>query len=437
MTKLSRRATGAPKKRLLTQGKQPIQAPLLWQRICRVTQSAPAGSRLSWARNRQRRRALSAPFPCRRKFRQNRYTLQSVVPVFGLLMLYELLRSSVSQWATTQAAIGELPDHVANLAIASCPDITHIAIPGGKSVSWRGPDGRIECDRGNAFVPAGISHWELSTRKNPREKAEADFKERLKSIPIEQRLGQTFVFATPHAWPSADEWRNGKQQMKQWKDVKTISIDQLVGWLSLAPWVAASFNWGGAAEGLRSLDQIWREYAIGGKLDGDFVIADRTNCADSIMQWLQGDSDPKVLRIYGKSYKEICRFLAASVARMSSPRREMYFQRTVGLEHEKAARWLPGMNSECVVVVSEGDAVPHCTGIANRGGCRMIICCVRDAPQFFPAGPSFDLVRLIPPAPGSLVTQVMRHDYPPAEAARLCEVCAFDYVKIRNEMFCC
>ena len=59
-----------------------------------------------------------------------------------------------------------------------CKDITRIGFPSGDSISRPGFDGIVISGEGNAWVPEGMSVWELGTSPDTWSKAEKDFEKR-------------------------------------------------------------------------------------------------------------------------------------------------------------------------------------------------------------------------------------------------------------------
>ena len=55
-----------------------------------------------------------------------------------------------------------------------------VEFPAGEGVQREGWDGLVDAAAGNAFVPAGVSVWELGTNKEIITKANQDFEKRTK-----------------------------------------------------------------------------------------------------------------------------------------------------------------------------------------------------------------------------------------------------------------
>lgn len=349
----------------------------------------------------------------------------------------------IENWADTGNAAGEFPRLLACLILGSCSDITNIAMPGGMGVFCGGKDGHTECVNGNAFVPGGISHWELSTEAESAAKATRDFDKRVRRVKAGYRSQQTFVFATPRKWPGAQAWCIDKRKQSKWKDVKVITSDQIEKWFELAPWVARNFIFGkncgaGVPEGLW---QIWLGYetvGIDSKLDPDFVIGGRTGAVDYLARWLNSPDTIRELRLYGSTHREAKDFVAACVAKMPDEKlREQHFQRVIVVEDKNTAQLLSPLHSKCIILTVEGDAPPTVYQVARRSGCRVIVCCKGNAGGIISANQGYYELELGRSDEKEIIQQVGGQVGTISDAARICDECNFDYVKIRQEIFKC
>ena len=77
----------------------------------------------------------------------------------------------------TGGRAGQLPSR---LAWETTPDAVRLGFPAGSGTSAGDWDGSIRAITGNAFVPAGLSVWELSVQKSGIEaKADDDYGKRM------------------------------------------------------------------------------------------------------------------------------------------------------------------------------------------------------------------------------------------------------------------
>ncbi|MFS8102712.1 tetratricopeptide repeat protein [Lentzea alba] len=106
-----------------------------------------------------------------------------------------------------------------------------------EGLRFNGWDGATSATPGSAHVPQGEARWELSTKNDPRQKANAVYKARSADpqgvIPAET----TLVIVTMHRWPGMEDWRTQKQKDGVWHKVVTIDAQALERWLEDTPQV--------------------------------------------------------------------------------------------------------------------------------------------------------------------------------------------------------
>jgi hypothetical protein len=356
-----------------------------------------------------------------------------------------LVRSEeIEIWARSYEAGGNFPRWLACLILGSCPAISHLSMPGGKGVYCGGLDGRVECENGNAFVPGGISCWELSAESKPNKKADEAYKTRIKTIPKAIRTKQIFVFATPHKWSNADDWRQDKHKQHDWKQVEVISSDRMEKWFEIVPWVARSFlnnELNRNEDGLESLNDTWIEYETVGvytRLPSEYIIAGREDVAEELDNWLESTSGRSTLWLCGESAIEKRHFLAACVNRWPARSREMLFQRIVVVKDKSSALALRGLHRDSTVIAADYSAMTHVYKKVNESGCRLIVCCDGMVNPLHSENAEYDVIELKSPNRKIVVDLVVKYGgYQEHDAIILCQRCGFDYVKIRKERFRC
>ncbi len=78
----------------------------------------------------------------------------------------------------------------------------------------------MQCDSADAHVPLGTSGWELGTSKDPRDKAQDDFRNRTTNPLGLDRATTTFVAVTSRTWRDRDGWRDARREERKWADVR-------------------------------------------------------------------------------------------------------------------------------------------------------------------------------------------------------------------------
>ena len=87
-------------------------------------------------------------------------------------------RDDLLRWAATVPARTEFPRLIRRLVLETAPDAVQLGFPAGSGVSAGGWDGSVRTIMGNAFVPVGLSVWELSVMEGVTGKADEDYGKR-------------------------------------------------------------------------------------------------------------------------------------------------------------------------------------------------------------------------------------------------------------------
>lgn len=104
-----------------------------------------------------------------------------------------------------------------------------------------GWDGLLEVERGNPWVPSGVSGWEFSCGKEITSKANDDYEKRTADSLSLNKDTATFVFVTSRRWTGKKQWERNRREEGKWRDVRAYDADDLVMWLERAPEVAQWF----------------------------------------------------------------------------------------------------------------------------------------------------------------------------------------------------
>jgi len=115
--------------------------------------------------------------------------------------------SHIAEWANTDAkrAQTHLPFLIRRLCFD--PETTRqLSFPAGDSTYVPGWDGVLDSMRGNAWVPAGASRWEIGCNQEVTTKANQDYGKRTKQTSAAERSAYTFVFVTPRRWTKKSDW---------------------------------------------------------------------------------------------------------------------------------------------------------------------------------------------------------------------------------------
>lgn len=183
-------------------------------------------------------------------------------------------------------------------------DLVAVDFPGYDHAERPGPDGQIEAKASTPWIPEGKSIWEFGTSKKPKEKANGDYKARVKSA----AQTTSFIFVTPRVWKDKDQWAAEKTELGYWRAVRAFDAGDLEQWIEQsAPaqiWLAQDLAPPVPVAGYRVLDQCWHIWADTCEprlLPCLFKPAMETH-ADAIDRWLQNPS--KALEITADSVEE-------------------------------------------------------------------------------------------------------------------------------------
>lgn len=221
-------------------------------------------------------------------------------------------------WADRIDSRSELPRLVRRLIHATCPSVERIEFPAGEGSERPGFDGRVLARGGSAFVPAGLSVWELGAGKRPLGKADDDYTKRLNSPAGVNPNESTFIFVTPRRWHDKSDWEQAKNDMGPWKEVRVYDADTLEEWLEQAPaverWFAAEL--GKRPAGSMTADEHWRNLRslTVPPLDPRVFLVSRDEEAKRLDDWLRGP--PSELIVVAASATETVDFVAARIASM-------------------------------------------------------------------------------------------------------------------------
>lgn len=286
---------------------------------------------------------------------------------------------SIQDWADSLDARSTLPHVVRRLVVATVNDLSEIDFPAYESIQRPGFDGIVECTRGNAWVPAGRSVWELSTEKDDRGqfkvgKANEDFDKRTRMTPRDEQERSFYVCLTPRAFNRKRDWAQEKRDDKNsfWRGVRAYDAVDLEQWTEAAP--AGVMAWFGRQIGTRphGVDDVAQQWIAISKaatceLLPSVFLAGREKSVERVQQWLAGE--PSRLAIECRSPVEVIDFFCAVVAAMDEDARIGTESRAIVIHNLEAWAVLRDSNVPAILVVDPslplsnqeiGQAVENC-----------------------------------------------------------------------------
>lgn len=223
-------------------------------------------------------------------------------------------RNKLQSWADTRPAQAEFPRLVRRLILETTPGLVELGMPAGDGVAAGDWDGSIRTHEATAWVPSGLSVWELSVNSSPNNKADDDYSKRTDTPDGTRTADCTYVEAILRPWTARATWAAGKRSGHVWRDVKALGLDDIETWLEAAPitWAWLSEELGLSPYGLRTGLTWWRGWAAqtNPALTSGVVLAGRIDTAKDLEDRLA--SPGSVTTIAGASMEEICAFIAAT-----------------------------------------------------------------------------------------------------------------------------
>jgi len=248
--------------------------------------------------------------------------------------------ADLAQWANRLDAQGLLPKLIRRLILATSSDITRIGVRSEEGIRYPGYDGIVEAGKGNAFVPTGLSAWEMGVNQDPKGKAESDYTKRTEDPLGVDPFQTTFVFVTPRRWPGKEDWVEDKRMSGTWHDVWVRDADDLETWLELAlavhAWISRLL--GKDPGNIQALDTFWADWseATQPPLSAELIISGRDEASKRIIQHIQ--SPPSALTVCADAQDEALAFIAATIEKLPEGERDGLFARTLIVESIQAWR---------------------------------------------------------------------------------------------------
>jgi hypothetical protein len=144
-------------------------------------------------------------------------------------------REDLLRWADSAGSDQQLPTLIRRLILETGNGVELLTVPGGSGVSTGGFDGFVRAASGSAFVPQGVSVWELSVHKSAQGKADDDYTKRLTVPDGSPTKSATYVEVIARLWTKHLDWAKDRTAEGRWREVKAYNVDGLEAWLEQAP----------------------------------------------------------------------------------------------------------------------------------------------------------------------------------------------------------
>lgn len=230
--------------------------------------------------------------------------------------------SHISNWVNTHAkeAQTNLPRWIRRLCF-DAEATRQLAFPAGDSSFVPGWDGVLSSNRGNAWIPAGSSRWEIGCDQNTSDKANREYRKRTEQTDAQERLACAFVFVTPRRWTKKNEWIADQKAKAEWADIRVLDADDLEQWLEQSPSVALQFGeeLGLLGSGVESCTRHWRSWSqqCAPTISADALFMDRTDVQQrmtkKIKEVISASTPSHPLAIRADSAEEAAAFVVAAI----------------------------------------------------------------------------------------------------------------------------
>jgi hypothetical protein len=271
--------------------------------------------------------------------------------------------TDLNMWASRLESQAKLPQLLRRLARTTTPDIEKLSFSSDESIQLEGFDGWLEANKGNDFVPAGLSVWELGVSRNIKKKADEDYDKR-SNIPKDKagndmddpikfdRKTAIYIFVTPRRWSSKEDWIEAKNKEGKWREVRAYDANDLEAWLEMAPAVHiwASILMGKSLEGIVDIENHWLEWAAvtNPETTPSLVLCDRHNEVKEIQSWLQGPAS--IFSLKAETEQEAVAFLSACIESLPDGAKTAHKARGLVVSNEAEWRHLSAFTEPLLLV---------------------------------------------------------------------------------------
>ena len=262
----------------------------------------------------------------------------------GLAILGDTLcnATDLEQWSDRREAQDMLPLVVRRLiqATVACSEL-HVRTNEGVQLS--GWDGMVHSEESSPFVPKGRSGWEMSVAKDPKGKADEDWKKRSADSRSLRADETSFVFVTSRRWRDKEEWVREKTTEGPWRAVRVLDADDLAAWLDEAPSVHVwlSIQIGKRPTNVVDLESWGEDWSRGTRppLSPRFVSAGRDRALEAIRQRLLEETG-QTWAIQAESQEEAVACLYCAVLALGTEQAQCLFAGSLVVDTADALRSL-------------------------------------------------------------------------------------------------
>lgn len=222
-------------------------------------------------------------------------------------------REELSRWADSVAASTELPRLIRRLILESGKGLTELRFPAAEGARVGDWDGVVRSREATAFIPDGLSGWELSVDKNVAKKASDDYEKRVASPDGAPTASCAYIAVSLRGWKNRSQWAAERSKQSRWREVRALGLDEIDAWLESAPvthaWISEQL--GLAPHGMTTVETWWESWstATNPTFSPELVLAGRSKEADELRKRLT--AAPQLVTVAGRSWDEVIAFICA------------------------------------------------------------------------------------------------------------------------------
>jgi hypothetical protein len=244
---------------------------------------------------------------------------------------------SLNAWAHKYASSGDFPWLIRSLIRSSVGKSATVQFETGKGTYGGDFDGTVsftlsESDP-DAYVPAGDSVWEASTREDVKDKANEDFKKRSYGEAGIDRKNVTYVAATLRRFDNAAKtrWIADKRKLDIWRDVRFLAAEDLSEWLDqhvvVKHQLAPKLEIPSLVLSLAHFWTNWNDDCILHKLGDDWALAGRDRETELFLDQLRQNT--KNIFISETDPYDALAFVYSALKSAPSEESETFFSKTL------------------------------------------------------------------------------------------------------------
>lgn len=225
----------------------------------------------------------------------------------------------------------------------------------------------------NAFVPAGSSYWELSNRKDIKQKADEDYETRVKHLDGVYAKNSTYVCVTSRRWQGKEMWAAARETEGVWHSVRAYDADDIETWLESAPAVHIwlSILLGKHPEGIIDIEAFWTDWshATQPALSSPFVLSGRETTVEKLHLWLRGSSESVAIK--AESQDEAVAVVAAAILALPPEERLVVLSRAAVVTSASGLTQIASFAEPLILISMVNDEMSLSRAV--RAGHRIVV----------------------------------------------------------------